>query len=200
MRGFMKYASATVAWAAMLMAQGAALAHEGAGAAGGVLSGFSHPFSGWDHIIAMIAVGLWGALLGAPAIWMLPITFLLMMAVGGFLGLIGVALPGVEIGIAVSAIVLGLAVAAKARLMLTITMAVVAAFAVFHGHAHGTELAVGANALAYSLGFVVATGLLHVIGIAIGTLRGWRVGEWAIRTMGTGVAAAGLVFLVRAVG
>ena len=118
-----------------------ASAHEATGAAaGGFASGFMHPLLGPDHLVAMIAVGLWGAVLGAPALWILPIAFPLVMAFGGALGVAGVPLPGVEVGIAVSALVLGLAVAAAARPPIWIAALIVAAFAVLHGHAHGAEL------------------------------------------------------------
>ncbi len=177
-----------------------AMAHVAEGLAGGFLSGFGHPFSGWDHMVAMIAVGLWGAQLGAPAVWQLPVAFPLMMAVGGFLGLTGVPVPGVEIGIAVSALLLGLLVALAARPPQALALVVVAAFAIFHGHAHGAELAPGTNALAYSLGFVVATGCLHGLGIAVGLVHAWPVGARLIKGVGVLVALVGLVFLWRAVG
>ena len=145
-----------------------ALAHEG-GAAEGLVSGFLHPLSGPDHIVAMVAVGLWGAQLRAPAIWALPVAFPMVMALGGLAALLGVPLPGVEIGIALSAIALGRSslpcrCGYRSRRRLRWSRV----FAVFHGHAHGAELAPGANAAAYSLGFVVATGLLHAAGIALG--------------------------------
>jgi urease accessory protein len=114
----------------------------------------------------MVAVGLWGAFLGAPAIYTLPIVFPLVMALGGVLGILGVPLPGPEIGIAASAVVLGAMVALAARPPLWVAAAIVGAFAIFHGYAHGAELPAGADAVAYSLGFVVATGLLHLAGIA----------------------------------
>jgi len=146
----------------------------------------------------MVAVGFWGAQLGAPAIWLLPVTFPMVMAIGGFLGLVGMPLPGVEIGIALSALALGLSVAMSWRPPLAIAASLVAVFAVFHGHAHGTELPEGQDGLAYSVGFVVATGLLHVGGIAIGTVQRWPAGRPALRALGAGVAAAGLFFLWRA--
>jgi urease accessory protein len=176
-----------------------AIAHTGAGVAGGLLSGFGHPLSGWDHIVAMIAVGLWGAQLGSPGIFLLPIAFPLMMAVGGFMGLMGMPLPSVEVGIAASAIVLGLAVAFEARPALWVSMALVAIFAVFHGYAHGAELEEGANPLAYSLGFVAATGLLHALGILIGELHRWKIGERTVQALGAAVAIAGVRFLYQAV-
>ena len=174
-------------------------AHEQTGAARGFLTGFLHPLSGLDHVVAMIAVGLWGAQLGPPALWLLPITFPMVMAVGGFLGLIGVALPGVEIGIALSALLLGAVVASEARPSLAIAASLVGVFAIFHGHAHGTELPAGQSGLAYSMGFVVATGLLHAVGIVIGVIHRWQAGRVALRVAGTAVALAGIVFLWRAV-
>jgi urease accessory protein len=147
----------------------------------------------------MVAVGLWGAELGAPAIWILPVTFPMMMAFGGFLGLVGMPLPGVEIGIALSAITLGVAVALEAKPKLPVAMAIVAVFAIFHGYAHGSELAPGTSALAYSIGFVVATGGLHGVGIAIGLLHGRPAGRRLVRLAGAAVAAAGAFFLWRAV-
>jgi urease accessory protein len=117
-----------------------AVAHVEAGRAEGLLAGLHHPVSGLDHVLAMISVGLWGAELGAPAIWLLPVTFPIAMAFGGMLGLIGVPLPGVEIGIALSAVVLGVAVVTAWRPSLWVAAVIVGVFAIFHGHAHGTEL------------------------------------------------------------
>ena len=176
-----------------------ALAHVEAGQAAGFLAGFAHPVSGLDHVLAMVAVGLWGAQLGLPAIWILPVTFPIVMALGGLLGLLGVPLPGVEIGIAASAILLGAAVMTEHRLPLYAAAALVGLFAVFHGHAHGTELPPGQSGLLYSLGFVVATGCLHAIGIAIGAIHRWPAGRVALRIAGGGVGLAGVFFLWRAV-
>jgi urease accessory protein len=187
--------SATLAL--MLLAQ-PALAHTEAGVAGGLLSGFLHPILGPDHVIAMVAVGLWGAFLGMPAIWVLPVVFPLVMAFGGVLGVLGVPLPGVEFGIALSAVALGAMVAFAARPPLWVAALLVGAFAIFHGHAHGTELPGAANPLAYGIGFVVATGLLHLTGIAFGLLVRWPVGERAVRAGGGLIACAGLYFLVGA--
>ena len=175
-----------------------AWAHEQSGQAAGFVSGLLHPLSGLDHVLAMVAVGLWGAQLGAPAIWLLPVTFPLVMAFGGFLGLLGVPLPGVEVGIAASAILLGAMVAAESRPPLWLAAALVAFFAVFHGHAHGTELPAGQSGLLYSGGFVVATGGLHASGIAIGLIHRWRSGRIALRGAGAAVGVAGLLFLWRA--
>jgi urease accessory protein len=176
-----------------------ALAHEETGQAAGLLAGLLHPVSGIDHVLAMIAVGLWGAVLGPPAIWVLPVAFPLVMALGGLMGLLGLPLPGVEIGIALSALVLGIMVLAELRPPLWVAAVIVSFFAVFHGHAHGRELPAGASALLYSLGFVVATGLLHAVGILLGVAHRWAVGRQFVRAAGAGVALAGIFFLWRAV-
>jgi urease accessory protein len=147
--------------------------------------------------VAMIAVGMWGAFLGPPAIVLLPIVFPLVMAAGGVLAILGMPLPGVEVGIAASAVLLGLAVALATRPPLWIAALLVGAFAIFHGHAHGAELPPAADALAYSAGFVIATGLLHLAGVAIGLLARWPAGRVAVRTAGGLIAIAGFVFLVR---
>ena len=171
-----------------------AFGHSGEGIVGGFLGGAAHPLFGADHIAAMLAVGLWGTFLGAPAIWLLPVVFPLVMAAGGVLGILGIPLPGVEIGIALSAVLLGMMVAMAARLPLAAAV-LVGAFAIFHGHAHGAELPGGADPVAYSLGFVVATGCLHLAGIAFGLLARWPLGRVAVRAAGAGIAIAGLVFL-----
>jgi urease accessory protein len=178
---------------------GRVLAHAPAGAATGFLTGLMHPVSGLDHVLAMVAVGLWGAQLGLPAIWMLPVTFPIVMALGGLLGLLGVPVPGVEVGIAASALLLGSAVATERRPPLYVAALLVGAFAIFHGHAHGTELGPGESGLPYSLGFVVATGCLHAVGVAIGTVHRWPPGRLALRVAGAGIALAGVAFFVRAV-
>src|SRR5262245_27083847 len=176
-----------------------AFAHSENGVAIDFWGGFTHPIFGPDHVIAMVAVGLWGAFLGAPAIWLLPVVFPLVMAVGGAFGVLGVPLPGVEIGIAVSAIILGSMVALAAKPPLWIAAVLVGAFAIFHGHAHGAELPVGADAVAFSMGVVVATGMLHVSGIAFGTLSQWPAGRIAVRVLGGIIALIGLAYLVRAI-
>jgi urease accessory protein len=171
-----------------------ALAHTGdaAGVVGGFVSGFTHPIFGWDHVIAMVAVGMWGAFLGPPAIWVLPVVFPLVMAFGGALGVLGVPLPAVELGIAASAVVLGLLIAFAVRSPLWVAAIVVGGFAIFHGHA----LPTAASPLVYSLGFVIATGLLHLLGIAFGLLIGRPAGAMAVRTGGAAIAVAGLAFLM----
>jgi len=160
------------------------------------LSGFFHPITGLDHVIAMIAVGLWGAFLGRPAIWVLPIIFPLVMAFGGALGVAGVHIPYIETGIALSGLILGLAVAFAVRPPLWVASILVGAFAIFHGHAHGTELPNAANPLIYSVGFVIGTGLLHLAGILFGELTRWSWGNMAVRSGGTIIALIGLSFLI----
>ena len=175
-----------------------AYAHVQQGEAGSFLTGLGHPISGFDHVLAMIAVGLWGAQLGAPALWLLPVTFPMVMALGGMVGLLGVPLPGVEMGIAASAILLGLAVMSELRPPLAATVVLVGIFGVFHGHAHGTELPAGQSALLYSMGFVAATGCLHGVGIGVGCLHRWPWGRKLLRAAGAAVATAGVFFMWRA--
>jgi urease accessory protein len=177
-----------------------ALAHEQAGVGGGLAQGLLHPLTGIDHMIAMVAVGIWGAQLGAPAIWVLPITFPLMMAVGAVLGVLHVPLPMPELAIALSALVLGCAVAICLRLPFAAAAAVVAVFAIFHGHAHGVELPSSANPLSYGVGFVVATGLLHLCGIMLGTLTQWPMGRRVIQGFGVIIAILGGYFLAQSLG
>lgn len=175
--------------------QGIASAHTGTTIAGGFGSGFMHPVLGLDHVIAMVAVGLWGAFLGGSAIWILPVTFPLVMALGGALGISGLPIPSVETGIALSAIVLGIMVAFAARPPIWIAAVIVGVFAIFHGYAHSIELPNAANPLAYSLGFVLSTGLLHLSGITFGSLVRWPAGRIAVRTLGSIIALIGTGFL-----
>ncbi|NJN45617.1 MAG: HupE/UreJ family protein [Candidatus Competibacteraceae bacterium] len=172
-----------------------AYAHAEVGVAGGLISGFLHPIFGLDHLVAMVAVGLWGAQLGRPAIWVLPITFPVVMAFGGLLGIMGMPLPLIEVGISVSALVLGLMVAMALRPPLWVAGLLVAFFAIWHGHAHGTELPAAANPLAYAIGFVISTGLLHLCGIVLGILVAWPMGTWVVRCAGAGIAAIGVYFI-----
>jgi urease accessory protein len=179
----------------MLLVPSTANAHTETGTVGGFGSGFLHPLTGLDHVVAMVAVGLWGAFLGAPAIWILPVIFPVVMALGGALGILGIPVPGIETGIALSGVILGLMVAFAATPPLRIAGAIVGVFAIFHGHAHGTELPEAANALTYAAGFVIATGLLHISGIALGLLARWPWGKIAVRCGGAVVAVVGCAFL-----
>jgi urease accessory protein len=189
-------AMALLILATALLAPATVFAHNPAGIAGGFASGFLHPLTGIDHILAMVAVGIWGAQLGAPAIWALPVAFPLVMSVGGSLGVRGVFLPGVEIGIAASALLLGFMIFRAARPPLYAAALLVGFFAIFHGYAHGTELPNAANPLAYGVGFVLATGLLHGSGIAIGLLRRWPSGARTLQIVGGGISLTGLFLLV----
>ena len=175
-----------------------AFAHVQQGEAAGFLSGLLHPLAGPDHVLAMVAVGLWGVQLGAPAIWLLPVAFPMVMAVGGMLGLMNVPLPGIEYGIAASAILLGAAVLLEIRPPLAVAALVVGVFAIFHGHAHGTELPPGQSALLYSVGFVMATGCLHAAGIGTGMVHRWPWGQAVLRVAGAVVAVGGIFFMWRA--
>lgn len=182
----------------LLMFAGPAAAHSGTGLPGGVAAGFMHPFGGLDHLLAMVAVGLWGAFLGRPLIVLLPVVFPAVMALGGALGIAAVPLPPVEIGIALSVIVLGALIAGAVRAPVWLACAVVAVFAIFHGYAHGQELPSAADPIGYSLGFVMATGLLHIAGIGLGLLKNRRRGELALRSGGAAIAVAGTAFMAHA--
>jgi urease accessory protein len=173
-------------------------AHEG-DPTGGFVSGVTHPIFGPDHVLAMVAVGLWGVQLGNPAIWLLPVTFPLVMAFGGFLGLIGIPIPAIEIGIAASAVALGAMVFLEAKPKLPVALLLIGLFAVFHGHAHGTELPEGDSGVLYSIGFVIGTGLLHASGIALGLIHRWKWGEKAIQFAGVLIAVGGCYFLYGAI-
>lgn len=168
---------------------------------GGAIEGFLHPLLGIDHLLAMVTVGLLSAQMGGRAIWTVPVTFVSVMAFGGLLGILGVSLPWVEYGIALSVIVLGIALLARRRIPEAVAMLFVGLFAMFHGHAHGAEIPNAAGKtmfiVAYITGFLTATAGLHVIGallgyIALRTDRGSRV----LRIAGVAIAAAGAVILI----
>lgn len=181
---------------------GPAAAHVGHGTmgSGNFLDGFLHPVTGLDHLVAMVAVGLWGAQLRAPAIWLLPITFPLVMAVGGFLGLIGVPLPGVDAGVAMSGVVLGVCVATAARPPLWIPAIIVGAFGLLHGYAHGMEMPMSGSPMAFGAGFVVATGMLHLCGILVGLLVRWPTGAVIVRASGVVIVVVAGYSLVTLLG
>ena len=173
----------------------AALAHVGFHPAG-LGDGLAHPLSGLDHVLAMVAVGLWASQLGRPAWWLLPLTFPIVMAFGAALGFAGVALPWTEIGIGMSVLVLGLVIAFALRPSLVVSVALIALFALVHGYAHGTELPASATALAYGIGFVVATLVLHAIGLGLGLFSNSMTGRLAMRGAGAAIAVAGIALLV----
>ena len=176
------------------------LGHLSGEVSGGLQSGLLHPISGLDHVLAMVAVGLWGAQLGAPQVWVLPLVFPLVMACGAALGIMGVHIPGVEVGIATSAIVLGCMVLFAARPPLVVSSILVGVFAIFHGHAHGAELPHGESGILFSIGFVIGTGLLHAAGIGIGSLHRWPWGEKCLRFAGAIVLMGGCYFLGNSLG
>jgi urease accessory protein len=181
---------------------GSALAHTGHGDTSGFLHGFTHPLGGLDHVLAMVAVGLYAAMLGGRALWLVPGTFVTVMALGGALGMAGYALPYTEIGIALSVVVLGLAIALRISVPMLAAMVLVGLFAIFHGHAHGAEMPQDLSGYEYAAGFLLATALLHgaglLLGLAAGTLAergGWRAAQAA----GGAMALAGMALLVSAV-
>ena len=173
---------------------GPALAHTGAGAVHGFGAGLLHPLFGVDHVLAMVAVGLWAGLTGGRARFAYPLAFVGMMVLAGLWGMSGSSLPGVEIGIAVSVVVLGLAIALRATPPLAAGAAACAIFAIFHGHAHGAELPQGASGLGYALGFVLATAALHGAGLGLAGLLAARAPLLA-RVAGGGLALAGVAIL-----
>jgi urease accessory protein len=173
----------------------AAAAHTFGAWGAGPAEGFLHPLGGLDHMLAMVAVGMWATQLGGRARWALPGTFVLAMVVGAAVALAGVTLPGVEAGILVSVLVLGLAISWGAALPLAAPLAIVAVFAVFHGHAHGLELPEAASPLGYAAGFVVATAGLHVVGIGLALLLRRFWGADAVRSAGAAVVLGGLALV-----
>lgn len=179
----------------------AALAHTGH-EIGGITSGFAHPFGGLDHLLAMVAVGVWSTLQAAPDaqqrisryVWLWPTVFVVTMLLGALAGLDGIHIPAVESSIALSVLALGLLIALRRRLPIGIGALVVAAFAVVHGHAHGGELPDGASVWLYLTGMACATLLLHVSGVLAGMQLRWR-NAWFVRGLGAAVAGAGVVLL-----
>lgn len=158
-------------------------------------TGLAHPLSGLDHILAMVAVGLWAAQLGGRALWLVPLTFVLTMAAGGTLGFLGLPLPYVELGIAGSVLILGILVALSSRLPLAASMMLVGWFALFHGYAHGAEMAAEASALWYSLGFMWATATLHAAGIGVALAARQGLPARLLRVSGAAIAVSGALLL-----
>jgi urease accessory protein len=177
-----------------------AYGHGGTGLPGGFESGFRHPFTGWDHLLAMVSVGIWGAFLGRPLIYALPVIFPAMMVGGAILGMFSVPMPSVELGIAASVLVLGLCVCLAIEAPVWAACTIVAIFAAFHGYAHGVELPSAADPVGYSVGFVLATGLLHVCGISVGLLNARPIGVIVTRSVGAAIALAGGWYLWLALG
>lgn len=174
-----------------------ALAHTGAGPVIGLSAGFAHPVGGLDHLLAMVAVGLWATTAGGRALWLLPLAFVGAMLAGGVIGVAGAGLPMIEAGIAGSVLLLGLALAARLRPAPLFAAAITAVFGLFHGHAHGTEMPLGAEASAYAAGFVVMTALLILAGVGLGTAAGRfaATATLAPRIAGLGIALTGAVLV-----
>lgn len=183
--------------AALTLAPATAFAHTGVGDAHGFMHGFMHPIGGLDHVLAMVAVGLFAAMLGGRALWLVPAAFVAMMGVGGLLGINGVQLPFVELGIATSVIVLGAAVALRLKTPSTIAAGLVGFFAIFHGFAHGAEMPTDASGLNYAIGFMLATALLHMAGIGAAFTSGRlaRRSNLLVRAGGGAMALAGVGIL-----
>lgn len=171
------------------------LAHPEMGQATGFWHGFSHPLTGLDHILAMLAIGIWAVQVGGKAIWAIPLSFVGMMIVGGILGMNGVKIPFVETGIVMSVMVLGVLIIASARLPLAAGMLIAGIFAIFHGHSHGTEIPGAVMGITYSIGFAVSTLLLHLSGIGLALFIGNKVKIQLLRYAGASIALAGLIML-----
>jgi len=179
-----------------LLAPAWAHAHVGVGQTSSLADGLLHPITGLDHVAVMLAVGLWAAMRGGRALWAVPASFVFVMALGGLLGMWGISIPFVESGIITSVLVLGVLVAAAVRLPLLASSLLVALFALFHGHAHGAEMPETAFGLAYGLGVLAGTGLLHGCGIGLG-LCAQRLGQpGLIRYAGAATVALGIVLAI----
>ena len=176
---------------------GVAYAHDGTNLGlGGFLSGIVHPVLGYDHLLAMLSVGMISAQIGGRAIWMVPSTFVSVMAVGGVLGLMNIGLNVTELGIAASLVILGLFIAAERRISILVVMIGVGFFAIFHGYAHGSEMPDTAEPFLYALGFLVGTALIHIAGVVIGDIsRHYERGKIALRVGGALIALVGLLFI-----
>jgi len=190
-----------VSWLTALLAAGlpqAAAAHITATGSGGLAAGFAHPLTGADHFLAMFAVGLWGAQIGGRSVWSLPVTFPLIMVLGGAAGILGVEVSGaaIETGIALSIVVLGCAIAAAWKPPEWAALLVISFFALCHGYAHGAELPVAADPADYAIGFVIATGMIHVFGVGVGLALNQVRGGQASRALGGAIALAGVGYLV----
>jgi urease accessory protein len=194
----MRRVALTTLVATFVLAPTIAFAHTGHAVASGLVHGLAHPITGIDHVLAMVAVGVLAAQLGGRALWMVPLSFVCVMAVGGALGMAGIQAPFPELGIALSVVVLGLAIALPLKLPALAAMALVGFFAVFHGYAHGAEMPAAASALPYAAGFIGATALLHAAGVGLGLLfglEGRRLGHRVVRAAGGAMALFGVAVL-----
>ena len=179
-----------------LIPSASALAHIIQGEAGGFGQGFEHPLTGPDHFLAMFAVGIWGAQMGGRAVWALPVTFPLIMTAGGVAGMLGLPLPHVELGIALSILALGSAIAFGWRPVEAVALILIGVFAICHGYAHGVELPNAADPADYAVGFVVATGMIHILGVGVGLALNKPMEGRLSRALGAVIAVGGIYFLV----
>ena len=183
---------------AILFAPEEAYAHIIPGEQGGFGSGFAHPLTGPDHFLAMFAVGLWSAQMGGRSVWTLPVIFPMIMVIGGVVGMSGLPLPAIEIGIALSILALGGAIVLAWRPSEWIALTLIAYFALCHGYAHGVELPLATDPADYAIGFVLATGMIHLLGIGVGTALGKPMQGRLSRALGAVIAVGGIYFLVPA--
>lgn len=184
---------------ATLLMGNAAFAHPGHGDVSDLMTGLAHPFSGVDHVLAMVAVGIWAAQMGRNAMLTLPLAFPLLMVVGAVGGSLGLGFSGVETGIAFSSLLLGILVLAKAQLKTVFAALMVGMLALFHGYAHGAEMPATVTGIGYGVGFVLGTLALHGVGLALGSLHRSWAGDSAMRGIGAGIAGAGALMLMNAV-
>ncbi|MBI5659636.1 MAG: HupE/UreJ family protein [Nitrosomonadales bacterium] len=168
-----------------------AQAHVGTGPTNGFVVGLAHPIGGPDHLLAMVAIGIWAAQMGQRSIWAVPLAFVSDMALGGMLGVSGIPIPFGESGIAVSVLALGILIIAAAKLPLAASVVIVGLFAVFHGYAHGAEMPLGASGTAYGLGFILSTVSLYLCGIGFGILMQRISMPWVVRAAGAPIALFG---------
>ncbi|HEX2151968.1 MAG TPA: HupE/UreJ family protein [Stellaceae bacterium] len=184
--------------ALLTLAATAAEAHTGIGAAAGLAHGFAHPLGGIDHVLAMVTIGVFAAQLGRRALWLVPLSFIAVMTAGATVGMAGIGMPLVEIGMGLSVVILGLCVAGGYRMPVSAAMVMAGMFALFHGHEHGAAMPEVLSGLQYAGGFVLATAMLHAVGIAIGRAAGKLGDAFAARAMcatGSLIALAGIAFL-----
>ena len=180
----------------LFLLPGVAIAHTGVGETTGFVHGFSHPTGGADHLLAMVAVGLWAAQIGGRALWVVPSTFVILMILGGALGFSGISVPFIEEGILVSVLVLGVLIAGAFKFPVIFSALIVGFFSLFHGHAHGTEMPVAIGAASYSIGFALATAMLHTAGIASGIILQKINLEKVNRFAGGAIALSGIYLAV----
>lgn len=182
-------------FAAFVFAPVLLFAHPDFGNSIGFMHGFAHPLSGLDHMIAMVAIGIWAVQVGGKATWLIPLSFVTMMILGGVLGASGVAIPFVEKGIIMSVLILGILIIASVRMPVIMGMIVAGLFALCHGHAHGTEIPATASGLAFIAGFAICTMMLHASGIGLGYTLANVTKARIVRFAGVPILIAGLVML-----